>query len=80
MVKRGPRQQPRDSEGWRIPRGKLCREIYRLAKAGKRRREIVAALGVNTNMVGVLLHNMKHPERANARTRTYYAENYSANA
>jgi hypothetical protein len=73
MAKSRPLWQPRDKDGWRVPRGGLSREIYRMAKAGKKRREIVKALGVNSNMVGVLLHNMKHPDRANARGRAFTA-------
>lgn len=65
--------QPRDDNGWRIPReGTKSAEIYRLAREGKKASVIATELGMNRLTVGVLLFKMRNPGASNARSLNEY--------
>jgi hypothetical protein len=59
-----PRRQPRDREGWRIPKeNSVSHQIYRLAKRGVTPMEMAGVTGKPANMIRVLLHRMRHPDQ-----------------
>jgi hypothetical protein len=54
-----------DDDGWLVPRpGTKSRAIYELAKFERMRpRQIAQQLGTSSNVVRVLLFNLRHPRR-----------------
>ena len=64
--------QPRDENGWRIPRpDTLSDAIYNLARQGKKSREIAKILGKRPNIVAVLLWKIRNPEDSNERQNSW---------
>lgn len=58
--------QPRDQNGWRIPRkGTLSREVYDLFIDGNDRHAIAETLKKSPNTIGVLINRFQNPDQHN---------------
>jgi hypothetical protein len=69
----GKKEQPRDFEGWRIPReGTVSRRIYEMAVDGLSPREMAEELpDTPVGSIRVLLWKIRRPEAANAYNNAY---------